>query len=322
MGSNRLKNILRTGFSKQVVWLLLVIVFIIGALTSSSFLKPSNLINIINHSIPTAMMVFGMAFLLMIGRIDLSLESTFAFAPILAVLIVTQWVPGLPAFTAILLTFIIGIIIGAFNGFVSVKLGVNDFLVGLAMMLFLRGIVKFLIPEGLYGLPTSYTFLGSTRLFNRVLPLPIIVLIVVFVILYLLTRYSPFGRKILATGSNEEAAFVAGIDTNRVQIMVFILGSFFAALGGFISVGRQLACTNSMGDGVIIKVLAAVVLGGVNMDGGIGTMSGALAGAFLLQMIDNVLTLSGVNPLLLDAIFGFILLAAIILQGVRQNKLT
>jgi simple sugar transport system permease protein/ribose transport system permease protein len=305
--------------AEHMVWFLLLILVIVGVVVEPVFLTSRNILNILSHAAPTAMMVFGMAFLLMLGRIDLSLESTFALAPILANMIVLRWAPFLPGFMSVLIALAIGLAIGLFNGFLAIKLRVSDFLVGLAMLLFLRGIVKFLIPEGMYNLPVAFTYFGNARFFNGKLSLMIILLALVVAILHFFTRRRPFGRKVLATGSNKEAAFIGGINVAKIQIMAFGLSGLLAAFGGILTAGRQLSCTNGMGEGSIMKVLAAVVLGGIIMTGGKGTIIGALGGAILLQTLENILTLSGVNPFIQDAVFGFILLAAIVFQGIRNQ---
>jgi simple sugar transport system permease protein len=314
------KRIISKILTDYVVWLLLGIMIIVGMLTDPVFISLQNILNIISHAAPLTMMVFGMSFLLMLGRIDLSMESTYAIAPIVANLLVMRWFPSVPPFLSIIICLGIGLAIGAFNGFLSVKLGINDFLVGLAMLLFVRGVVLTLIPEGLYNLPKVFTYLGATRFFNNYLSLAVLVMIFIFLILHVLTKYRPFGRHLLATGSNKEAAFIGGINIDKVQITAFILAGGFAAFAGMLSAGRQLSCTNGMGDGSIMQVLAAVVLGGISMTGGKGTILGALGGAILLQTIDNVLTLSGVDPLYQDAIYGFLLLLAIVFQGIQQGK--
>lgn len=314
------RSVLALAFTDYVVWVLLVILILCGWMYEPRFVSSMNLLNIISHTAPLAMMVFGLSLLLMIGRIDLSMESTFAIAPIVANLLVMRWWGGLPDFLSIPICIAIGCLIGYFNGYLSVKLGVSDFLVGLAMLLFLRGIVKYLIPEGLYTIPESFIYLGNKRLMDGQLPMTIIVLIIVTIIFYLYTKKRPFGRQLLATGSNREAAFISGINTSRVQITAFVVSGAMAAFAGMLTAGRQMSCTNGMGEGNIMVVLAATVLGGVVMTGGRGTIIGALGGALVLQTLENLLTIVNVNPFLQDAVFGFILLAAIVFQGVRVNS--
>lgn len=313
----KIRHILALAFTDYVVWVLLAILICCGYSIEPRFINLSNIHNIISFTAPLAMMVFGLSLLLMIGRIDLSMESTYALAPILANLLVMKWWGGLPDYLAVPLCILIGALVGLFNGFLSVKLGVSDFLVGLAMLIFLRGIVKFLIPEGLYSLPESFIYLGGERIFDGNFSITIIVLVVVFIFFYLLTKKRPFGRQLLATGSNREAAFISGINTSRVQMTAFVVAGALAGFAGMLAAGRQYSCTNGMGEGNIMTVLAASVLGGVVMTGGRGTILGALGGALVLQTLENILTLSDVNPFLQDAVFGFILLAAIVFQGVR-----
>ncbi len=319
MNSKNLIKHINTALTDYIVWVLLIVIFLTGCFIEPSFSSTLNILNIFSHVVPMAMLVFGLSFLLMLGRLDLSMESTFALAPILANLIVLKWFPFLPPFLAIFICLGIGVLIGYINGYFSIKLGVSDFLVGLSMLLFLRGVVKFLIPEGLYGLPKSFMYLGSARVFGRHFSVSIFILIIVLGILYFITRYRPFGRKLLATGSNPEAAFIGGINTKKIQLTAFMISGFFAAFGGMLTAGRQLSCTNGMGEGNIMQALAAAVLGGVVLTGGRGSIVGALGGALLLQIIENLLTLSGVNPFLQDAVFGFILLAAILFQGIRTR---
>lgn len=316
----KIRSFLTVAFTDCVVWALLLVLLVAGYIVEPRFISMGNLLNIISHTAPLAMMVFGLALLLMIGRIDLSLESTFALAPIVANLLVMKWLAFIPDFISIPACILIGCLIGFFNGYLSVKLGVSDFLIGLAMLIFLRGIVKFLIPEGLYAIPDSFTYLGSTRYFDGEFPVTIIVLAAVALVFHLVTTKRPFGRQLLATGSNREAAFISGINTTRVQMTAFIVAGGMAAFAGMLAAGRQLSCTNGMGEGYIMIVLAAVVLGGVVMTGGRGTIIGALGGALVLQTLENILTLGDVNPFLQDAVFGFILLAAIVFQGLRVRS--
>lgn len=318
----KIRHYLGLAFTDYVVWVLLFILICCGYSIEPRFISLANILNIVSFTAPLAMMVFGLSLLLMIGRIDLSLESTYALAPIVANLLVMKWWPGLPDFLAIPVCILVGALIGLFNGYLSVKVGVSDFLIGLAMLIFLRGIVKFMIPEGLYAIPDSFTYLGGERLFDGEFPVTIIVLAVVFVLFHLLTKKRPFGRQLLATGSNREAAFISGINTSRVQVTAFVIAGALAAFAGMLAAGRQLSCTNGMGEGYVMIVLAATVLGGVVMTGGRGTIVGALGGALVLQTLENILTLSDVNPFLQDAVFGFILLAAIVFQGVRVRART
>lgn len=316
----KIRSFLTVAFTDYVVWALLLILLVAGYIVEPRFIVMENLLNIISHTAPLAMLVFGLALLLMIGRIDLSLESTFALAPIMANLLVMKWLDIIPDFLSLPVCILIGCAVGFVNGYLSVKLGVSDFLIGLAMLIFLRGIVKFLIPEGLYAIPDSFTYLGSTRYFDGEFPVTIIVLAAVFLVFHLVTTKRPFGRQLLATGSNREAAFISGINITRVQMTAFIVAGGMAAFAGMLTAGRQLSCTNGMGEGYIMIVLAAVVLGGVVMTGGRGTIVGALGGALVLQTLENILTLGDVNPFLQDAVFGFILLAAIVFQGLRVRS--
>ncbi|MCL1848970.1 MAG: hypothetical protein FWF83_04785 [Clostridiales bacterium] len=229
----RTRSFLSVVFTDHVVWVLLAMLLVAGYIVEPRFIITANLLNIISHTAPLAIMVFGLALLLMVGRIDLSMESTMALAPIVGNLLVMKWDMGLiPDDFATPTCILLGCLIGLFNGYLAVKLGVSDFLVGLAMLIFLRGIVKYLIPEGLYAIPDSFCYLGSTRYFNGQFPATILVLAVVFTVFHLVTTKRPYGRQLLATGSNREAAFISGINTSRVQMIAFVVAGGMAAFAG------------------------------------------------------------------------------------------
>jgi len=131
----------------------------------------------------------------------------------------------------------------------------------------------------------------------------------------------PFGRHLLAIGSNERAAYLAGIKTERVKITVFAIAGLLAALGGLIAAGRQNAVLNSMGSGNMILMFAGAVLGGLSLSGGVGSIFGILGGILLLQIISNLVTLAKINPFLIQVVYGSVLLFALLLQALR-SKLT
>jgi ribose/xylose/arabinose/galactoside ABC-type transport system permease subunit len=256
----------------------------------------------------------------MAGFFDLSLESTYAIAPIVGVLVI-RLAPDFPGivYIGIVMVMIIGIVVGLINGILSVKLGINPFLVTLCMMLILRGLSLYLIPEGIFNLPKPFIFLGSYRILNNKLPISVPCFIILIIILNWMLRNKPFGRHLLAVGSNERAAYLVGIKTDRIKITVFVIAGMLAALGGFIAAGRQNAVLNAMGSGSMVLMFAGAVLGGISLSGGVGSIIGILGGVLLLQIVSNLITLSKVNPFLVQVVYGSILLLALLLQSLRSK---
>lgn len=302
------------------IWLLVLFFFVVASLTIPRFFSINNMVNILYHSVSLGLMILGMSLCLLTGQTDLSVESTYAFAPALAVMLMNKWMPGFNPYLAILVTFAVGMLVGLVNGLIVVKLRINAFLVSLAMLIILRGIVLFWVPQGIYDVSPIYKFMGETMLdfgYFR-LPISIFLLLAIYTLGNYAMNRTNYGMNVIATGSNPAAAYIAGINTNRVLISVFVLSGFFSALGGFLNIGRIGSVLNTMGNGDVMFVLAGATLGGISMSGGSGKIINALGGTLLLTIVATLLNLGGVNPFLVQAIQGGILLFAIILGNSRD----
>ena len=300
------------------IWVLLLGLVIIGAIAIPRFFSVDNAINILYNSASFGMMVLGMTFALLLGKLDLSIESTYAFASGIGILCMTRWFDMNPVL-AIVVTLVVGIGIGYCNSLLSVNLNINPFLATLCTMLILRGYVLFLIPQGIFNIDKTYLSIGDDMVPGTKFPIVIFVFVGIYILVHVLLKRTAFGKNLIATGSNERSAYLAGIDTKKVKVWAFVLAGFFAGLGGYFMVGRMGAITNSMGDGAIMMVIAACILGGVSMYGGKGTPIGALGGIIFLITIQNVLNMSGVNPFIIQVVQGFILLAAIVFDSLRER---
>ncbi len=302
------------------IWILVFLFFVFASVTVPRFFSVNNCVNILYHSVSMGLMILGMSICLLTGQTDLSIESTYAFAPAFAVMVMNKWLPGFNPYCGIALTLLVGMLVGLVNGLIVVKLRINAFLVSLAMLIILRGIVLYWVPQGIYDVSPDYKFMGETMLDFGFFRLPIsifLMLFVYFAINNLMSRTN-FGMSIIATGSNRTAAFIAGINTNWILISVFIIAGFLAALGGFLNIGRIGSVLNTMGNGDVMFVLAGATLGGISMTGGTGKVINALGGTLLLTIVATLLNLTGVNPFLVQAIQGAILLFAIVLGNSRD----
>jgi ribose/xylose/arabinose/galactoside ABC-type transport system permease subunit len=229
-----------------------------------------------------------------------------------------SWNPVL----CIVVTLVAGGLVGLFNAVMTVKLKINAFLMTLCMLMILRGVVLYLIPQGLYDIPESYLFLGDYKIPGTNIPIAILLVLLLYILADIVVRRTSYGRNLIATGSNGKAAYLAGINTDKIKMISFVLSGLFAALGGLLAAGRIGSITNGMGDGQIMEVFAAAVLGGISPDGGKGKVIGALGGVIFLQTISNVLTMSGVNPFLIQVIEGALLLKAVVIDNVRLKLYT
>jgi ribose/xylose/arabinose/galactoside ABC-type transport system permease subunit len=303
----------------NVIWALVLGFFLINAVVTDSFFSWENTTNILYHSSIMSMLVLGQGIVIMIGALDLSIESTLAFAPGVAMLICTQWLPfTLPSIIAIILTLVVGASVGYFNGFFVAKVGVNPFIETMSVMIILRGLVLFLVPFSIFPLAEVFKFAGQARIPGDI-PVAVILMLVVYAVFQFVFRYTAFGRRFMATGGNRQAAFIAGINTKRMIIAAFVMAGTLAAFAGLLTAGRQGSISPSMGVNMVLLSFAGAILGGASLDGGKGTPIGFLGGALLLGMFSNALNLRGVEVNLVYAMQGLLIFAAVVLDRGRES---
>ncbi|MFJ6572475.1 ABC transporter permease [Streptomyces sp. NPDC091292] len=302
----------------------LLLLMVLGAVVNDSFLTERNLISILGASAALAMVVLAESLVLITGKFDLSLESVVGIAPAIGALLVLPAVQAgfgteMPVAVAMVAILAVGAAIGAFNGILVVKFKLNAFIVTLAMLIILRGVLVgatkgktlFDMPEPFYTLATS-TFLT--------VPLSVWVAAAAFGIAGLVLKYHRWGRALYAIGGNADAARAAGIRVERVMLGVFVVAGTLAAVGGLMQTGYVGAINANQGQNMIFTVFAAAVIGGISLDGGKGTMFGALTGVLLLGVVQNLLTLAQVPSFWIQAIYGGIILVALMIARVTTGR--
>lgn len=299
----------------------IIITIIVGSFVSDAFLTKDNFLNILQQSSELAVLVIAQSMILIIGKFDLSLESTVGLAPMTAAWLMATGTTfggsgfGANVYVAIGVLFAIGLLVGFINGFLVVKRRLNAFIVTLAMLILLRGMTLGITNgKTLFDLPEEFLYLGTGKWFG--VPVSIWIAGILFVVFGLLLRYHRLGRAIYAIGGNPRAARVAGIRVERVMWGVYIIGGVLAALAGLMLTGRIASVVSSQGQNMIFYVFAAAVIGGISLNGGRGRLLGALTGVLLLGFLQNVLTLAQVAAFWIDAAYGAIILVALILAQI------
>jgi len=302
----------------------LFVVMVIGTIVNDAFLTEDNLISILGSSAALAMVVLAEALVLITGKFDLSLESVVGIAPAVGALLVlpaakSGFGTDLPAWLAMVAILLVGAAIGAFNGFLVVKLKLNAFIVTLAMLIILRGVLVG-ATEGktLFDMPDAFFSMATTTFLH--VPISVWLAAVAFAVAGVILRYHRVGRALYAIGGNPEAARAAGIRVDRVMLGVFITAGLLAAVGGIMKTGYVGAISANQGQNMIFTVFAAAVIGGISLDGGKGTMFGALTGVLLLGVVDNVLTQAQVQAHWIQAIYGGIILVALMIARVTTGR--
>lgn len=300
---------------------LLLALFAICAVVSiltPTFLSRTNIMNILRQVSLSAITGFGMAMLILLGEIDLSVGSSQALVAIVSVSILNA--TGSVAL-AIACGLLFGAAIGLISGLLTVYGKLTSFIVTLGMMSILRGTgyvvtnaksIRIEVP-GFSTLGIGYV---------GIIPIPVILMVVLFFIVnFILTRTS-FGREIYAVGGNKEAAKLAGLSVDRIRLIVFVISGVLTALSALILAGRVDSAQPNAGQSFEMKVISAVVLGGISMTGGIGKLTGAMIGMLILGVLSNGLTLLQVSSFWQDVCTGCITILAVFIDARRRERMT
>lgn len=294
----------------------LVAVCIGLACMSSSFLTVSNSLDVMRQVSINAVIAFGMTLSILLGGIDLSVGSILAVSSVLAAMTMKG---GYGAGLAVGIAILAGAGMGSLNGVVVAKGKVAPFIATLGMMTLLRGVALVLSS----GSPISdfssnfFANLGGGYV-ARLIPVPVVLMLTMFAGFWFVLTRTVFGRHVYATGGNAEAAKLSGINTERVQILVYTISGAMAALAGVILTSRLDSAQPTAGAGYELDAITAVVLGGTSLAGGRGWIVGTLIGALLIGVLNNGLNLTGVSAFYQEVVKGSVILLAVLLD--RSGK--
>lgn len=290
------------------IYLALIVLMIFFSAVNSAFLKPDNLFNVARQISMLGIASVGMAFVLLLGGIDLSIGSMITL-----VNIVTAWLmvkAGIHPLPACLISLVMASALGFANGWVIANIKMPPLIVTLASMTMLEGLA-FIICGGIpiFGFPKGFAVIGQGYL--GPVPVPVVIMIVVLAVGAFILNETFFGRWFYAVGGNEEAANLSGINVKRVKYLVYTLSGFFAGLAGIVMLSRTNSGQALAGKGFEFDVLTAVVLGGVSVNGGSGKISNVVAGILILGVLSNGMVLMNITQYSQMLIKGAVLLAAV-----------
>ncbi|HTW98004.1 MAG TPA: ABC transporter permease [Acidimicrobiales bacterium] len=323
------------GGLRQVALLPVIgVLIVVGAVINPNFLQLNNFTEIGQFSSSLGVVVVGESLVLLTGGMDLSLESTYGLAPMVAAwTILSRNLFGagimLSPYLALLVLLAVGAAVGMTNGLLIVKGRLNGFIVTLGMTILLYGLQDGMVSDqSLFGLPVPFTYLGSAYLFRAAgsgtggIPVSLVVTAAIFVLVGLFLRYHRIGRAVYAVGGNREAARAAGIKVDRIRIGVYVAAGTLAAIGGLMEAGQtsQVSTLQGYSEGIIFPVFAAAVSGGVSLQGGRGNMLGAATGVILLGIVTNILNISQVSNYWIFAVQGGVILAALVLARIIGGR--
>ena len=293
--------------------LILIVLAAIFTILKPLFLDPSNLLNMMKRMSYVAIAAYAMTFLLTLGVFDLSSGS---IAALIGVTLAYALNKGVPLVVALLGVIILSLILGFLNGFITVKGKINAFLVTLATMNIYRGIALTLTSGRTIAIKIKgFTdFFGNGALFG-VIPSPMIIMIVFFIVCWFLYRRTKFGFYCKCIGGNAEAAKVAGIKSDAIVITAFTFNGLLCCFAGLILASLMNAGMPDIGDTLAMDAISAAVLGGTAIAGGVGTMWGTVGGTFIMAILNAGLSLLGAQSQVQILVKGIVIILAVLMDN-------
>lgn len=305
-------------FKKFAILGVLCVLIAFFTIVTDSFLTTGNILNIARQVSMLGISAVGMTCVILTSGIDLSVGSVMGITNIVGALLMTKF--GVPILPAALITLVIASAIGLVNGLMVSYVGVPALITTLAMMTLLRGLT-YVLCDGLpvWGLPDSFRFLGQGYLGK--IPIPVIIMFIIFVIGWVFLNRTKTGRYIYGLGGNREAVRLAGIRTKRVETGVYIISSFLTGIAGLIMLSRINTGQPKIGTMFEMDVITAVVLGGVSIMGGAGSILGVLLGVFITGILSNGMILLDISEYYQQIIKGLVLLLAVTFDSLAKRKI-
>lgn len=295
---------------------LVLLCLVIAALTPV-FLTGVNIKNVLRDASLIAITGTGMVMIILLGEIDLSVGSSQAVVGILAVAALNQTGSVSLALLAALVT---GGLIGLVNGLLVTRAQINSLIATLGMMAILRGAA--MVTTGavsIQGEVEAFVEIGTGYL--GPVPVPVAIMAVLLALFYYILHHTVLGRYVYAVGGNREAARHAGLPVDRIRVAIFCIGGALAALSAFVLASRLNSGQPNAGLGFELQVIAAVILGGISLSGGVGTLSGAFIGILILTVLNNGLVLLNVSSFYHDIARGVVIILAVYLDSRRKQSL-
>ncbi|MCI2239039.1 ABC transporter permease [Paenibacillus sp. TRM 82003] len=295
---------------------LLVVIFVTLSIISSSFLSFTNIMNILNQNTPLAIIAVAGTFVIISGAFDLSTAAMYAVASVAVAWMATHTDN---AALALLIAPVLGVVMGILNGLAVTKLHVHSFLATLASSLVYKAVAVLVTGGSLITVTTEgFSDLGRGRVGGVFYA--VIVLIGIVALGSLLLHSSVFGRHVFAVGGNSDAAHLSGVRVDSTRVTVFALSGLAVGIAAAIGVSRIASGQPQAGAGLELQAIAAVILGGTSIYGGVGAVWRSIVGVFLIALIGNGFDILSVNPQMKDLVTGVIILAAVALAAADRRR--
>lgn len=301
---------------KYYIYLIAIGMIVFCSIINKNFLTYNNFINIFTQMSFTTIGAFAMTILLISGVMDLALGSTMALTGIASVEVYLGTGSMLLAF---LVAIVFGIICDAITGTLINKLHLHPFIVGLGTKQIYRGIVLLYTGGAVISQVGDFKMFGQGRLFGTI-PYPIIAMLIVMLITWVVLKYTRLGRFCFAVGGNREAAVASGVNAEGTILKAFVIAGIFTGLAGMMLMSRTASGYPNAAEGYEMDAMTAAVIGGTSFTGGVGTAIGTLIGGLIVAIINNILTLMGVQSYVQQILKGIIVIVAVAIDVNSRRK--
>jgi ribose transport system permease protein len=301
-----------------LIFLVVVLLLVIGAIVNPRFLGIENVKIMTRDTAILAIAAIGVGFTIITAGIDLSIGSIVGLGGVLTAYFTVR--AGLPIWLGIILTLLVGIVIGSIHGLFVTKLRMHGFLITLVTLGVARGSIL-VLTNGfpITGVPDSLAFLGQGNV-GGLIPVPVIICLIVAGLALYLLRLTYIGRQIYAVGGNKEATRLSGVNVDARIILCYVLSVVCASLVGIIQAGRLSLGHPGAGEGFELLAITACILGGLSLMGGQGSVVGILVGSLMIGVLQNEMVMLNINPFWHKIVIGLVLLVAITFDYARRRQ--
>ncbi len=296
----------------------LIILSVVLSFASPYFMSFENWMNILLASAITLIRASGATIAMITGGMDLSQNSTGAFAGVVCITLSVQ--AGVPLPVLIILSILIGAGFGAINSTLIAVFKINPVITTIGTMQIFRGFAWIFTDKTVQAVDPDLIFMGRGRIAGAV-PVSVIIAVAIMLLAWFILKYTRYGRKVYMVGGNENASKLSGINSNKVKFIAYLICGVCSGFAGFLVAGQVGAALPQSGSGQEMTTISAIVLGGLSLAGGKGSMWGTLLGVIILQVVANGLTLMSVNEYVQMVVTGAILILAVLIDVIRSGAL-
>lgn len=302
--------------AEYAIIVIFIVLFVVMSIFAPNFFTGNNMVNILRQVSISGICAVGMTFVMLTGGIDLSVGAILGVSGVLTAMMMLK---GIPSLLASIIALALGVVIGGITGAIIHYIEIPPMIATLGTMTSLRG-VAYLITGGtpVFGFDESYSKIGQGHV--GVIPIPVIILAIVYVIGIFVLSKTKFSRYVYGIGGNQEVARLSGIKVARVKIAVYAISGFCSALAGLVMLGRVNSGQPRAGESYEMDVITAVVLGGVSLNGGVGNLSHVIFGVLIIGVLTNGMTMMAVDDYWQRVVKGLILLLAVSFDHYIQKK--